>query len=90
MIESLIQYNNAANPSKEADAVLYIFLTRIANFLAENNRFSDGSILVKRILELEKKVGYADDAPIFIRDNVSFEKQLFYIYYSNQAAKYRT
>lgn len=88
MIGSLLHYNNTA--STDENAVLYIFLTRIANYLAEVKRIPDGSVLVKKILELEEKVGSADNASTFIQNFVSFEKQLFYIFYSTQAAEYQT
>lgn len=90
MIESLTHYNNAANPSREADAILYIFLTQIANSLAENDRISDGSILIKRILELEQTVGYADDATTFIQNYVLYQKQSFYTFYAQQASEHQT
>lgn len=86
----MIEYDNSENPSNEADAVLYIFLVRIANFLADTNRTTDGSILIKKILELEEKIGYADNAPIFIQDYVVFERLLFYFYYSTEAVEYYT
>lgn len=90
MIENLLQYNNAVNPSNAADAVLYIFLARVANLLARNDRVFDGSVLVEKILELEKKIGNADHAPTFIQEYVLFEKQVFYGYYSTQAAGFQT
>lgn len=89
-MEAFSHYNNSANPSSDADAVLYIFLTRITNYLATQQRFSDANCLIKPIMELEEKVGYADGASTFIQEHVLREKQLFYIFYYSQAAEFQT
>lgn len=77
-IDEIIQYSNAANSNDDADAVLYVFMARIANFLAQHKRSVDTSDLVKRVMELEGKIGSADTAAPFLHKQVLREKQIFY------------
>lgn len=67
-----------------ADAVRYVFLARMANLLASRDYKSEAKDLFEKVLELEERVGYADTAATFIQKQVLREKQLFYIYYSEE------
>lgn len=90
IIKEISQYQNKEiSSNNNSDAVLYIFMSSIASVLAITNHSSDASELIQRILELEQTIGYAHLAPIFIQEQVTREKQLFYIFYADQTISFQ-
>lgn len=90
MINELAQLPLELNEHGESASVFYIYLTRIANFLASNNCITSARQLFEKILILEKKIGYSDTAPLFIQKQVMREKQIFYIFFSQQTVAHVT
>lgn len=89
MIANLIQYENTSG-DKNGDAILYVFLTRIVNFLAFHNRETAADELLCKIVKLEETIGFADTASSSLYEQVLREKQLLYIFYSNEVLKCHT
>lgn len=88
VIQDLCQSPEPINQNNDVDAIRYIFITRAANYLASRNRTANVEGLFKKIVELEARIGYAETMPSFIQQQVLREKQLFYIFYSNDFVDY--
>lgn len=86
MIKELVSKRNTMHP--RIDAVFYVFFARIANCLAMLNRQSDAVDVIRKVMELEYIVGYADFAPRLIQEQILKEKQIFYNFYFIDTARY--
>lgn len=51
---------------------------------------SNPIVLIPAILELEKRIGYAELVPISMQELIAKEKQYFYIFYAMEALEFQT
>lgn len=85
MISRLNRFADKEAEDTEIDAVRYVFLARMVNFMATQLRTQVIYELLPKVLSIEEVIGYADAAPTFIQKYLLREKQLFYIFYSPHA-----